>query len=160
MLTVQSYKCKGPYSRDFSTKGPGEGKSWHPGVKGHKLRADAISFALLSILREAVEVVRVAVQEDKWSRSTDTSSNLGRLKAMAASSLRQSGVDPSTIFATESTRRLHVRRASTNYSESNIVNKRNLHPLVCPETDCLFNASCFTGMSMDTFTISSKTVQL
>ena len=32
----------------------GKGKSWHPGVKGHKLRADSFSYFLTSILSSSL----------------------------------------------------------------------------------------------------------
>lgn len=48
------YKCKGPYGPDFAQKTLGKGKSWHPGVKGHQLRADSFSYFMTSILSSAL----------------------------------------------------------------------------------------------------------
>ena len=79
-----AYKCKGPYGPDFGAKTlgnnmlcyqtdvirmfwkvtatcslitlffAGKGKSWHPGVKGHKLRADSFTYFMSSILSSAL----------------------------------------------------------------------------------------------------------
>jgi hypothetical protein len=45
----------GPYGANFGVKSKGEGKSWHPGVLGHKYRADSLSYFLMEIFREALD---------------------------------------------------------------------------------------------------------
>jgi hypothetical protein len=54
---VMSYQCQGPYGRDFGAKDVGKGKDWHPGVMGHKYRADSFSYALMEVMKEALTEV-------------------------------------------------------------------------------------------------------
>lgn len=57
LMELNKYKCKGPYGPDFGEKTLGKGKSWHPGVKGHKLRADSFSYFFTSILSNALSEI-------------------------------------------------------------------------------------------------------
>lgn len=69
---VMAYKCKGPYGPDFGVKTLGKGKLWHPGVKGHKLRADSFSYFMTSILSNALTDIvsnQVRSQRKKDARS-------------------------------------------------------------------------------------------
>ena len=52
VMGLSDYKCQGPYGSDFSKKSTGSGAAWHPGKKGHELRADVLSYLLLSLLEE------------------------------------------------------------------------------------------------------------
>jgi hypothetical protein len=60
---ISTYKCQGPYNASFGLKSKGEGKPWHPGVLGHKFRADSLSYFLLEIIKEALDEVITASME-------------------------------------------------------------------------------------------------
>jgi hypothetical protein len=64
LLPVDGYKCKGPFGPDFSTKSPSKGKSWHPGRLGHRLRGDVLAYAVLAVMKEAVERVQGGLKVD------------------------------------------------------------------------------------------------
>ena len=50
----------GPYDAKFSKKTTGSGAAWHPGNKGHLLRAHSIAYPLLEMLDHAVDQVLTA----------------------------------------------------------------------------------------------------
>lgn len=52
---VNTYKCMGPYGPTFGMKTKGEGKGWHPGVLGHKYRADSLSYFMMEIFKESLD---------------------------------------------------------------------------------------------------------
>ena len=60
VMPLLQYKCQGPYSADFSVKTTGSGAAWHPGRKGHILRAHSIVYTLLLMLDEALNEVQHA----------------------------------------------------------------------------------------------------
>jgi len=54
---IEAYRCQPSpslYDGNFSTKTPGGGHKWHPGKIGHQLRADSLSWYLLSVLEAAL----------------------------------------------------------------------------------------------------------
>ena len=57
VLGLEAYKCLGPYGIDFGEKTGGGGSSWHPGLKGHRVRGNSMSYFLLEILGEAVDSI-------------------------------------------------------------------------------------------------------
>lgn len=57
VFAIQSYKCYGPYTKDFATKTLGAGAAWHPGRLGHKIRGDNLAFMLLAILEDAIDTI-------------------------------------------------------------------------------------------------------
>jgi hypothetical protein len=56
-MPLEVYKCLGPYGVDFGEKTGGGGSSWHPGMKGHKVRGNMMSYFLLEVLKDAVETI-------------------------------------------------------------------------------------------------------
>ena len=55
---IEAYRCQPSpslYDGNFSTKTPGGGNKWHPGKVGHELRADSLSWYLLSVLEAALQ---------------------------------------------------------------------------------------------------------
>ena len=60
VMDIQSYKCQGPYKSNFSTKTPGGGATWHPGVLGHRLKAMSAAYPLLYMLDSALESIESA----------------------------------------------------------------------------------------------------
>ena len=60
---ISTYKCRGPYDASFGLKSKGDGKPWHPGVLGHKYRADSLSYFLLEIIKEGLDEVITASME-------------------------------------------------------------------------------------------------
>ncbi|CAE7530770.1 unnamed protein product [Symbiodinium microadriaticum] len=62
---ITEYQCQGPYGADFCRKTMGKGKDWHPGVMGHKYRADSFSYFVLEILKQAVSMVAMAQMRGK-----------------------------------------------------------------------------------------------
>ena len=57
VIGLEAYKCMGPYGVDFGEKSGGGGSSWHPGLKGHKVRGNSMSYFILEILNEALESI-------------------------------------------------------------------------------------------------------
>lgn len=53
-MPLEEYKCLGPYGADFGEKTGGGGNSWHPGLKGHRVRGNVLSYFLLEILKESI----------------------------------------------------------------------------------------------------------
>lgn len=62
---ITEYQCQGPYGADFCSKSLGKGKDWHPGVMGHRYRADTFSYFLLEVLKQAVLDVSTAQMKGK-----------------------------------------------------------------------------------------------
>ena len=56
VLGVDAYKCRGPYTPDFSVKTPGGGVHWHPGARGHRLKGESAAFYFLAMLDDALQV--------------------------------------------------------------------------------------------------------
>ena len=56
VLGVDAYKCRGPYTPDFSVKTPGGGVHWHPGARGHRLKGESAAFYFLAMLHDALQV--------------------------------------------------------------------------------------------------------
>jgi hypothetical protein len=57
VVSLEAYKCLGPYGIDFGEKSGGGGSSWHPGMKGHRVRGNSMSYFILEVLVEAIESV-------------------------------------------------------------------------------------------------------
>ena len=81
VVKLQEYKCQGPYTPDFSMKSTGKGSSWHPGRRGHMLRAHSILYPFLSMLSDAVVKVRDAKRKggkEEMKLFADTSLEVAR----------------------------------------------------------------------------------
>lgn len=127
VLPIGEYKCKGPYNRDFCTKSPGPGKKWHPGALGHKLRGDAMSFAVLAILRDSVRAVQALAEEDSDEVTVSPTNALGDLWDRSNQFLEDQGVH----LASGRGRQVKEETA--------------LRPVLCSEEDCGVPPACFTG---------------
>jgi hypothetical protein len=141
----------GPYTKEFCDKSPGVGKKWHPGVLGHKLRADVISFAILSILDETTSKIIRAIDSDyiyeSSTHSIDESLQVpvhGKVMQLMQEALNtlnvkeELRVDPS-MHAQNSGRGRHQRRRQLSLAN-------NPPPLSCLVLGCDSAPSCFTGV--------------
>ena len=103
VVKLQEYKCQGPYTPDFSVKSTGKGSAWHPGKKGHILRAHSILYPLLSMLRDAVVKVRDVKRDgrkEEMKLYTNTSLEVARaeptisIKPVSCDSSQECGGEP------------------------------------------------------------------
>ena len=134
MLPVADFKCRGPYSRDFCTKSPGLGKKWHPGALGHKLRGDAMAYALLATLRDSVHYIATAAEKDQVpidapSVFLSPGNDVGRLWFRSNRLLREEGVVVDWEHP-DSPDRVRVSE---------------LDPVACAQEECRVPPQCFTG---------------
>mmetsp|Transcript_379 Transcript_379/g.426 ORF Transcript_379/g.426 Transcript_379/m.426 type:complete len:663 (+) Transcript_379:83-2071(+) len=61
VMAVETVRCQGPYSANFSEPSTGSGAAWHPGQLGHKLRGDNLAYVLLTSLHEAADGLQQAL---------------------------------------------------------------------------------------------------
>lgn len=104
---ISTYKCRGPYDGTFGKKTKGEGKAWHPGLLGHKYRADSLSYFLLEIFKEALDDVIVASMEGPKT--------LHDLRQQALEALTLSGAHLPKPVACDPQVCLKIPKCFTNY---------------------------------------------
>ena len=70
VLSVGRYKCMGPYGNEFIKQADSRGHMWHPGVKGHQMRAHSIAYAFLGTMGVALEGMLTAMKVKKGGGKT------------------------------------------------------------------------------------------
>ena len=117
---MERYRCLGPYGANFSVKTPGGGQKWHPGKRGHQLRADSLSYFFLSVFEEALEVaLKATVTDDATGAGSGSGSGDAAQVSREASALLLGDLQgPSKVQA---------------------------RPLVCLAEECDSPPQCFTN---------------
>lgn len=149
ILSIQDYKCQGPYGPDFSWKTPEgvSGASWHPGRRGHLLRGEALAYAYLSLMEESLDaIINGKLDSGRptgipfYSRGGDVSSNLN------ASVLQKSVQCESEVCSS-------VPNCYTDYQPREMNSLASLivgRPKVFPQLSYYaYNSSATTQMNMD-----------
>ena len=141
VLPLESYKCMGPYSPDFSTKSPGGGVAWHPGRKGHKLRADSLAFAFLSILDEVVAYLETALPSSVFSsviskELLDTANR--HISRTASNSTREAAACSADVCGSEAQCYTDYQPRVKNALASRIVDSS---PILLSLPRCAFNST-------------------
>ena len=138
MLPVADFKCRGPYTKDFCRKSPGIGKKWHPGVLGHKLRGESMSFAFLAMLRGSVKAILAAVSRghdpSDEGIKVSVSNKVGKLLLHAHAYLKDRGVLSEWGFK------------SSDITSANLQQRA----ISCSEQECGIPPKCFTGARLYT----------
>lgn len=136
ILELDSYKCQGPYDKEFCEKTTGGGNEWHPGKKGHQFRGDNLVYNIISILEDAFAEILSSIDNCKESEQPARAPQLNYSTSFPDLKIRKS-----SHSYTDSK---YVLANSLTFLKDNTFDKVPDPPQICSSEDCVNPSNCFT----------------